>query len=81
MPTRDEQSSKTHIWIKAELRRRGTNMAELSRSIGVTQGSVSLVSQGLHRSKRIELELAKAVDMTPQVLFPDRYSVNCDKDR
>jgi len=73
MPTRDEQSSKTHIWIKAELRRRGTNMAEL--------GSVSLVSQGLHRSKRIELELAKAVDMTPQVLFPDRYSVNCDKDR
>jgi len=73
MTAKSEQDAATHIWIKSELRARGSSMAQFSRDIGVTQGSVSLVSQGLHRSKRIEAALAKALDMTPDQLFPERY--------
>ena len=67
------KDTSTHEWIKGELRRRGSSMAQVSREIGVTQGSVSLVSQGLHRSQRIERELANALDLTPEELFPERY--------
>lgn len=73
MPSKDDHAMNTHVWLKRELRQRGSSMAQFSRDIGVTQGSVSLVSRGLHRSKRIEAALAVAVGTTPESLFPDRY--------
>ena len=48
-------------------------MAQAARDMDVTQGSVSLVCRGLHRSKRIEAGLATALSTTPELLFPDRY--------
>lgn len=53
-------------------------MAQVSREMGVTQGSVSLVSRGLHRSRHIEAGLAAALSMTPEELFSDRYATRSD---
>ncbi|TRD15528.1 helix-turn-helix domain-containing protein [Palleronia caenipelagi] len=63
-----------HKRIQKGLRARGMSMAQLSRDLEVTQGSMSLVSRGLHRSKRIEKAIADALETTPEQLFPDRYS-------
>lgn len=70
-----------HEWRKAELRRRGTTIAQVARDLGITQGSLSLVSTGRHRSKRIERALADALGMTPETLFPDRYQTKSARRR
>ncbi|WP_299695242.1 helix-turn-helix domain-containing protein [uncultured Tateyamaria sp.] len=62
-----------------ELRVRGSSMAQLARDLGVTQGSLSLISRGLHRSKRLEREIAAALNTTPEALFADRYPSETSK--
>lgn len=62
-----------HERLKTELRRRGTSLSRVAAQIGVLPGSVTAVSQGIRRSKRIEEELASALGTTPEQLFPDRY--------
>nr|WP_272848252.1 helix-turn-helix domain-containing protein [Paracoccus saliphilus] len=42
--------------------------------MGVLPGSVTTVSQGLRRSKRIEAALARAVGKPVEEVFPGRYS-------
>lgn len=73
MQSASKEAAATHSFIKTELKRRGSSMAQAAREMGVTQGSVSLVSRGLHRSRRIEAGLAKALSMETAVLFKDRY--------
>ena len=68
-----KQSLDAHERLKAELRIRGTSLAQISRELGVTDSALSLVGKGFHRSRRIEKALADAVDSTPEALFPDRY--------
>lgn len=62
-----------HERLKAELRIRGTSLAQISRDLGVTDLALSLVGKGFNRSRRIEKALADAVGTTPEALFPDRY--------
>lgn len=62
-----------HERLKAELRIRGTSLAQLARDLGVSDTSLSLVGKGYHRSARIERALAEALGTTPEALFPDRY--------
>lgn len=62
-----------HERLKMELRLRGKSIASIARELDVFRSSVTLVSQGLRRSEKIEKALAEAIGMTPQELFPDRY--------
>ncbi len=68
-----KQSLDAHERLKAELRIRGTSLAQISRDLGVTDSALSLIGKGFHRSRRIEKALADAVGSTPEALFPDRY--------
>ena len=61
-----------HEFLKFRLRQRGTSMAQIARELEITQGSVTVVSQGYRRSRRIEAALAEALGVTAQELFPDR---------
>lgn len=63
-----------HERLKMELRVRGTSMSKIAAKMGVLPGSVTTVSQGIRRSKRIEAALAEAVGQTVEELFPDRYN-------
>ncbi|MDB6182901.1 helix-turn-helix domain-containing protein [Paracoccus fistulariae] len=62
-----------HERLKAELRIRGSSLAQISRDLGVSDSALSLVGKGYHRSRRIEKALADAIGSTPEALFPDRY--------
>ena len=66
----DEQ---THLWIKQALAAKGSSLGQVARSEGVSTSTVSIVSRGYRRSRRLELAIATAVDSTPQTLWPDRY--------
>ena len=62
-----------HERLKAELRIRGTSLAKISRDLGISGTSMSLVGLGKHRSKRVERAIAEALGTTPEQLYPDRY--------
>lgn len=63
-----------HELLKYRLRSAGSSMAQIARSLGISQSSVTVVSQGYRRSHRIQEEIARQLNTTPQDLFPDRYS-------
>ncbi|MGZ3215098.1 helix-turn-helix domain-containing protein [Paracoccus sp. T5] len=62
-----------HERLKMELRLRGKSIAFIARELNVLRSTVTLVSQGLRRSTKIENALAEAVGTTADQLFPDRY--------
>jgi len=66
-----------HELLKFRLRQRRLSLAQISRQLGVTAGSVTAVSQGYRRSRRIERALADALGTSPAELFPDR---NCKRE-
>lgn len=68
-----------HELLKMELRLRGTSMSQIAADIGVLPGSVTTVSQGRRRSKKIEAALADAVGKTVFELFPARYHQEKEK--
>ncbi|MFB2594857.1 transcriptional regulator [Paracoccus sp. p4-l81] len=63
-----------HEKLKMELRLRGSSMTQIAADVGVQPGSVTAVSQGIRRSRKIEAALAAAVGTTPEILFPCRYA-------
>lgn len=63
-----------HEDVKLRLREKGSSLTRIARETGVLQSTVTVVSQGYRRSRRIEFEIAKALGTTPQELFPDRYT-------
>ena len=62
-----------HETLKYRLRLAGSSMAKIAASLGVTQSSVTVVSQGYRRSHRIEAAIALQLGETPEAIFPDRY--------
>lgn len=58
-----------HERLKAELRIRGTSLSKLSRELGVSAAAMTLVGQGLLRSKRIEQAIAETLATTPEALW------------
>ncbi|WP_246100909.1 helix-turn-helix domain-containing protein [Palleronia caenipelagi] len=62
-----------HEGVKADLRRRGLSFSAVARQLGVNGTTVSLVSRGRNRSRRIERALAIVLETTPEHLFPERY--------
>ena len=69
-PTKDNLDA--HERLKADLRIRGTSLAQIARDLGVTDSAVTLVGKGFNRSRKIEAALSEAVGTTPEQLFPDR---------
>ncbi|RDD70993.1 MULTISPECIES: helix-turn-helix domain-containing protein [Paracoccus] len=62
-----------HELLKFRLRLAGSSMAKIARSLGISQSSVTVVSQGYRRSHRVQREIADQLGTTPQQFFPDRY--------
>lgn len=69
-----------HEKIKYELRSVGQSLAKIARSLELSQSTITQVSQGRHRSRRVEESIASALQTTPELLFPDRYP-NQEEDR
>ena len=59
-----------HERLKAELRIRGTSLAQISRELGFSDSALTLVGKRMCRSQRIEEALAHAVGRSPEELFP-----------
>ncbi len=62
-----------HLWIKTALRIKGKSFSSLAAELGVQPATVSLVSRGLGRSRRIETAIAAAIGFSAQDLWPERY--------
>ena len=56
-----------------QLRVNGSSLADIARELNVAPTTVTIVSQGLRRSRRIEAAIAKRLNVTPARLWPDRY--------
>ncbi len=72
MPTPTRKDLIAHERMKAELRIRGTSLAQLARELGVTDSALTLVGKRISRSKKIEQALADALGDRREVLFPDK---------
>lgn len=66
-------SLERHEIIKTRLRLAGSSLAQIARELGVAPTTVTTVSQGYRRSRRIEAAIARALRVTPQALWSDRY--------
>lgn len=64
---------KRHASIKSALRLKHLTLSDIARSLDVSPGTVSIVSRGFRRSRRIELAIATALGFKPEELWPDRY--------
>ena len=73
MTTGNSAAFVQHERLKAELRIRGTSLAQIARDLGVSETSMSLVGRGKHRSRRIERAIAEALGTSPEELYPERY--------
>lgn len=63
-----------HQRIRVGLHARGVTLADVARQLRLAAVTVTTVSQGYRRSRRIEAELAQRLGTTPEALFPERYS-------
>ena len=63
-----------HGRIKEALKLRGVSLSDIARAQGVKPNTVSLVSTGWRRSHRLEVAIASALELTPEEIWPDRYS-------
>ena len=66
---------KRHAQIKSALALKGLTLSSVARALGVAPGTVSIVSRGFRRSRRIESALATAVGSTPEKVWPERYQI------
>lgn len=62
-----------HEQIKMRLRLAGSSLANVARELGVAGTTVTCVSQGHRRSRRIEAAIAGKLGVQPWELWPDRY--------
>lgn len=52
---------------------KGSSLAQIARELGVTPTTVTIVSQGFRRSRRIEAAIAARLGVAPARLWPERY--------
>lgn len=69
-----------HERIKMRLRLAGSSLADVARELGVAGTTVTSVSQGYRRSRRIEAAIAAKLGMKPGDLWPGRYPEGGDSD-
>lgn len=56
------------------LRLAGSSLSEIARELEVRPTTVTIVSQGLRRSRRIEQAIAAKLGVTVESLWPNRYA-------
>ncbi|MGC5799008.1 helix-turn-helix domain-containing protein [Sphingomonas sp. NFX23] len=64
---------KRHARIKAALQLKGSSLSAVARDLNVTATTVSTVSRGFRRSRRIESRIATELGCKPEDLWPERY--------
>lgn len=64
---------KLHARIKGALALRGQSLSTIARELDVAPTTVSIVSRGFRRSRRIEQAIADALHCSPAQLWPARY--------
>ena len=64
-----------HERVKMRLRLVGSSLSEIARELEVRPTTVTSVSQGYRRSRRIEAAIAAKLGISPDRLWPERYSV------
>lgn len=62
-----------HERIKMRLRLVGSSLADVARELSVTPTTVTSVSQGYRRSRRVESAIAEKLGIAPHELWRDRY--------
>lgn len=62
-----------HHRIKGALELRGLSLSAIARELDVAPTTVSIVSRGIRRSRRIEAAIAQAIGCEPAALWPQRY--------
>lgn len=71
---------KRHARIKAALNLRGRTLSDIARALDVAPTTISIVSRGFRRSRRIEAAIAEELGCTAAQLWPDRYPPSHPKD-
>lgn len=59
-----------------QLRLVGSSLAQVARDLQVAATTVTSVSQGYRRSRRIETAIATKLGVGPEELWPERYPAN-----
>ena len=64
---------KKHARIKSALSLKRISLSDIARTLAVTPSTVSIVSRGFRRSRRVEQAIAEGLGQTPEEVWPDRY--------
>lgn len=64
---------KKHARIKSALSLKRISLSDIARSLEVTPSTVSIVSRGFRRSRRVEQAIAAALGQAPEDVWPERY--------
>ena len=59
--------------ILAALRRKGSGVYKVAKTLGMTPGHISNVINGRHTSKKVARHIAKVSGIPVSVLWPDKY--------
>ncbi len=62
------------VWVSYQVRLKGKTLADYARDAGVSRSC--LYSGFRHPYPHMEKIIADAVGLTPQILFPERYSAD-----
>lgn len=65
---------KKHARIKSALSLKRISLSDIARSLEVTPSTVSIVSRGFRRSRRVEQAIAAALGQAPEDVWPERYA-------
>jgi len=76
--THMNSSAEQHELIKMRLRVAGSSFAKISRELDCALTTVSMVSKGKRRSKRIEQAIADKLGVSHQELWQDRQHTPTD---
>jgi len=68
-----------HATIRAALIECGSGISALARELSVAPSTVTVVSQGYRRSKRIEAAIAHKLGKEPFEIWPERYEGECNE--
>lgn len=69
-----------HKRIRAALALKGITLTSIARKLDVKPTTITIVSKGYRRSKRIEQAIADAIGTSPAALWPSRYPAASEKE-
>ena len=69
-----------HQRIRAALALKGITLTSIARKLDVKPTTITIVSKGYRRSKRIEQAIADAIGTSPAALWPSRYPADSEKE-